>query len=134
MPQGKGPLRALYFAGSFIGILFGAIHLAAWNIEFPSVADRWLWRSASIAITLLPAIFGLLTRTILSDYINSTSSDSSWSRHPVAFLLLLYLCGGTLLYIAGRGILLVEMIRTLFYLPPRAYLTSNWTMAIPHIS
>ena len=31
-------------AGAGIGTLFSAIHLAGWNLDFPSVADTWLWR------------------------------------------------------------------------------------------
>jgi len=39
----------------------------------------------------------------------------------------------TYLYIAARLFILVELFRTLFYLPPDAF-TSTWTSSIPHFS
>jgi hypothetical protein len=40
-------------------MVFGAIHLAAWNFAFPSQRERIMWRMSSTAITLLP-LFSLL--------------------------------------------------------------------------
>ena len=53
--------------GSMLGILFGSVHLAAWNFEFPSTRDKMLWRAGSLLVTLLPLcafIFGYLIMTI----------------------------------------------------------------------
>ncbi len=40
------------------GIIFGSIHVAGWNLEFPTPAEQELWRIASGVITcLLPLAF-----------------------------------------------------------------------------
>jgi hypothetical protein len=46
-------------------MVFGAIHLAAWNFAFPSQRERIMWRMSSTAITLLP-LFSLLNSTASS--------------------------------------------------------------------
>jgi hypothetical protein len=48
-------------------MLFGAIHLSAWNFSFPSSAERTLWRIGSIAITMLPVL------TLINSLISSVS-------------------------------------------------------------
>jgi hypothetical protein len=64
-------------------MLFGAIHLAAWNFAFPSKAERIMWRISSTAITGLP-LFSLLN-SVLSSKLHSANKEvqnfqSSWSR------------------------------------------------------
>jgi hypothetical protein len=44
-------------------VLFGAIHLSAWNFTFPSPTERNLWRIGSTIITILP-VFLLPNSTI----------------------------------------------------------------------
>lgn len=121
--------------GSAIGLVFGAIHLSGWDLEFPSVADKWLWRSSSLATTILPVVFIVWYATGIPE------GSTKWmDALPKPLRLLFQLCWawifiiGIICYVAGRGILLVEMIRTLFYLPPRTYLTPSWSVDIPHIS
>jgi hypothetical protein len=46
-------------------MVFGAIHLAAWNFSFPSKVERIMWRMSSTAITLLP-LFSLLNSSMSS--------------------------------------------------------------------
>ena len=46
-------------------MVFGAIHLAAWNFAFPSTAERVMWRMSSTAITVLP-LFSLLNSSMSS--------------------------------------------------------------------
>lgn len=103
----------------------GAIHVAGWNFPFPSVADTWLWRSSSIAATAAgPAIIGLLIVAVLLDDVSEAISSFS----AIVFTLTL-----TLTYVVARVILVVLMIRLLFYLPPQAFHATSWSMSIPHI-
>ena len=46
-------------------MVFGAIHLAAWNFAFPSKVERIMWRMSSTAITVLP-FFSLLNSSMSS--------------------------------------------------------------------
>ena len=93
--------------GAAIGTALGAIHLAGWNLEFPSTADKWLWRSSAIVTTAVPGLMALHTPFLLA-LADLTSGDTIWS-----FLDFILIFVGSVLYIVGRGILIVEMIRTL---------------------
>lgn len=109
-----------------LGSLFGGIHLAGWTLDLPTTADTWLWRISAVVTTVVPAF---VAATAL------WPSNRADSRVPMAWdLLMVLLVVGSILYVLCRGILIVEMIRTLFYLPPGAYLTPSWSAGIPHIS
>lgn len=80
--QGFGYLRATYTIGtpsnphSLTGenygelmvlgmcaglVAFGAIHLIAWNFQYPNKTERLLWRISALIVTFLPVAFGLLS-------------------------------------------------------------------------
>ena len=136
--------------GALIGTIFGAVHLSAWNLEFPSKADMWLWRSSSIATTVIPGVYALMAVFAVfipepmdkSEQTQPTPQkafrDQPWYLQILIALGFCIAVSGAaaimIAYFGGRGILLVEMIRTLFYLPPRTYLTPSWSIDIPHIS
>jgi hypothetical protein len=48
-------------------MIFGAIHLAAWNFAFPSQSERDMWRISSTLITVLP-LFSLLNSFMSSKF------------------------------------------------------------------
>lgn len=66
-----------------------------------------------------------LVVTALCDDEKSSSLASKMSRTLMWFL--------GVAYGIARCILIVEMIRTLFYLPPDAYMTPNWSWSIPQM-
>ncbi|KAJ7620218.1 hypothetical protein FB45DRAFT_1094258, partial [Roridomyces roridus] len=38
-------------------VVFGAIHCAAWNaVDFPTVAEMWLWKGSSLLLVTVPLI------------------------------------------------------------------------------
>ena len=108
--------------------LFGLIHLTAWNSHFPSMVDAWLWRSSATVITAAPLPCLAYWRF------------AEWMGLGVGSSILVIMGDVALFYLllfslfCGRMILIVEPIRTLFYLPPRAYLTPSWPAGIPHFS
>lgn len=38
--------------------VFGAIHLVAWNFDYPNDGERLAWRVSALIVTILPIIFG----------------------------------------------------------------------------
>ncbi|KAF8640321.1 hypothetical protein AX16_010216 [Volvariella volvacea WC 439] len=44
---------------SLVGALFGGIHMAGWNFDFPSERERMLWRVSSIIVTVVPLFVAL---------------------------------------------------------------------------
>lgn len=95
------------------GVVFGAIHCAAWDFEFPSPADQKLWRVASaVTIALLPAYFMLMA--VLGE-----SLGTIW-------LTLVVLAYGVF-----RVIILVLTFRSLLHSPPGVFV-NTWTTSFPH--
>ncbi|KAF8217262.1 hypothetical protein K438DRAFT_1658734 [Mycena galopus ATCC 62051] len=119
-------LRPLLFT-IFIGTLLGAIHCAAWNTDYLSTVEMWMWRVCSLAITTVPSliafsIFGgthTSARTILDLVVIGANAIMMFS--------------GILIYIAARLILIVLPLIALRSLPPSAFLDVNWSVYIPHI-
>ncbi|KAL6901441.1 hypothetical protein GGI43DRAFT_403037 [Trichoderma evansii] len=109
-------------------VLFGAIHIGAWNFRFPSIFELYLWRCAS-TYSVMHASIALLAAVFICN-------PQDGSKHKLLsiipnrcgiFLFLIVL----LLYTASRLIILVEMFRTLCFLPPDAFV-STWASNLPH--
>ena len=104
------------------GVIFGAIYIAAWNLSFPTPIEQTLWRVKSIISTvLLPIMYIPLA---VNEYI---------IRGDVPHMLIKIwdIIFGSL-YVLARAFLLVEIFRTLFYLPEDAYVTT-WSSNFPHV-
>ncbi|KAF2653592.1 hypothetical protein K491DRAFT_509445 [Lophiostoma macrostomum CBS 122681] len=60
------PFRNLFSAMlSLSTVAFGVIHLVAWDFEFPSVTEKWVWRICALASALLPLLILLVTVAVL---------------------------------------------------------------------
>jgi hypothetical protein len=101
-------------------VVFGAVHIAAWNFVFPTLVERTLWRSSSIMCTA-----GMMSIMFLLFII---ASANDWLIYIMIVCLFIVFA----LYIAARLFLIVEIFRTLCFLPPSAYI-ATWASNIPHI-
>lgn len=102
-------------------VLFCGIHVAAWNFTFPTRTEAIFWRCASIyATAFMPFVAVLVTTIFRLDFLEDIMAKA------VVPLL-------SALYLVARLFLLVEVFRTLCFLPHRAYL-STWATNIPHVS
>jgi hypothetical protein len=102
-------------------VLFCGIHVAAWNFTFPTRTEAIFWRCASIyATAFMPILLVLELITHDLEFLDHIKGRA------VAPLL-------SILYLAARLFLLVEVFRTLCFLPHRAYL-STWATNVPHVS
>jgi hypothetical protein len=101
---------------TLVGTVFGAIHCAAWNAEFPSPVEMWLWRSCSAAVAVLACILTLV-------YVPMVVFDSpvGWTTLDITFII------AVVVYIAARLILIGRD------LPPGTFLLVKWSMYIPHL-
>jgi hypothetical protein len=118
-------------AGNDWGILiaslvFGCLHLTAWNFAFPTRIEKILWRVASLFCT--SPLFWILSYALIEFVVE-------WLRKGKPSGGLDYFVYGLLiiLYMFARLFLIVEIFRTLCFLPPGAY-TSTWATNIPHIA
>lgn len=101
--------------------LFGAVHLVAWNITFPSPIEQLLWRISSVVIAAAPLaifLYGMIVG-------NAKANVPSWIETAVNLTMVL-------LFIIARLFLLVEAFRSTYYLPPDSYV-ATWASNIPHI-
>ncbi|KAG2143003.1 hypothetical protein DEU56DRAFT_884522 [Suillus clintonianus] len=113
----------LVFAGVLFATIFGGIHCMAWFFAFPTYREQVLWRISAVAITCTPWI------EILINAVMSVISNIDIG----AIMTAVVMCIFALLYIAGRGMLLVLMFTTLRHLPVDAYTTVSWISFVPHL-
>jgi hypothetical protein len=111
------------FGSVFCSMIFGAIHIAGWNLVFHNDIEQLIWRVASIytAASLLISLFAIVVLGMI------WGSGKVQERVYIALSLITIA-----FYVIARLFLIVEYFRTLFYLPPDAYI-STWASNIPHI-
>lgn len=108
------------YAAMILGaMLFGGIHVGAWNFDFPTKIELLVWRCTSVWTAVCGPIL-ILLGLLLGQF------EKVENRRVVTLQIL------TILYIIARLTLLVEIFRTLFFLPPDAYV-STWASDIPHL-
>ncbi|KAK1752663.1 hypothetical protein QBC47DRAFT_454050 [Echria macrotheca] len=125
--QGSGAPYVLGFITG--GVIFGAIHVAGWNLVFPTPVEQLLWRVCSLLIMVLVPMWLSLAPCV------AAVLDSSWGvtfeeRVDSVFGILFTLV--SLIYLAARIILLVLTFRSLAYLPPDAYI-ATWASEVPYV-
>ncbi|KAK8134775.1 hypothetical protein PG984_006787 [Apiospora sp. TS-2023a] len=115
--------------GSFA---FGCVHLLAWNSVYPNETERILWIVSSFITALVPAL--ILILFLISDFVEKLLPFSStpgqqrvWSN--IGYIIFTFI--PMAVYIVARAFLIVEMFRSLYFLPPEIFL-SVWTKEIPH--
>ncbi|KAJ7364218.1 hypothetical protein DFH08DRAFT_838636 [Mycena albidolilacea] len=102
-----------------VGIVFGAIHCAAWNTGFPTAEEMWIWRSCSLSVTAIPILwFAILLLTGI-DF---------WTVLGAMRVFLL-----PLIYVLARITLLLLPFMALRSLPPAVLTDVNWSVYIPHL-
>lgn len=118
-----------YLATSMGSLVFGAVHLAAWNFVFPTTIERWLWRISSLITTGLPlitmAILGLVTFFME----RLPESWESWDDIISATIVLII---APAIYVAARLFIMVEAFRTLGFLSTETF-QSTWAANVPHV-
>ena len=110
------------------GALFGAIHFAAWNFEFPTPLERLLWRISCVLLLTLPpagtSVYWMVQHVAKQRGI----PDAVINRllKPMAYMIMP-------LYIGARLFLIVEVFRDLAFPAPSVFQTVQWPIAIPHV-
>ncbi|KAL0945443.1 hypothetical protein HGRIS_000933 [Hohenbuehelia grisea] len=102
--------------------VFGALHLAAWDFDFPSHVEQLLWRIASCILTGT-ALLGLI---FIFDKFNTRICVCGVHDLPLAEIC-------SMIYIIARLFLAVEVFVLLRHLPPQALQDVNWLKYIPHV-
>ncbi|KAJ7910782.1 hypothetical protein B0H13DRAFT_2485066 [Mycena leptocephala] len=106
---------------ALVGIVFGSIHCAAWNADFSTTVEMWMWRSCSSLVVAIPAVFvilGKLTAVI----------DVDWEA-----ALHIGLYAPIPIYVIARLVLIILPLVALRSLPPGALMEVTWSVYIPHL-
>ncbi|KAJ6530666.1 hypothetical protein B0H19DRAFT_478112 [Mycena capillaripes] len=113
------------------GSVFGAIHCAAWNTNFPTAVEMWMWRSGSLMIAAIPIVVSLAA--LVAYIINDTAFEKTKLGVAISAIWVIMLWGSLQIYIVARLILIALPLAGLRSLPPSALLDVNWSTYIPHI-
>ena len=121
-----------------MSIMYGAIHLAAWNAFFSSVAEMWIWRALAIEIVSIPPLL-LFWHELLQDNSKGLSTRKSFEGIVKGIRLALdVLVMASLFftlgvgYVFGRLFIFGEVFANLREVLPDTYTTVEWTNFIPH--
>lgn len=108
------------------GLIFGAFHCFAWNFVFPTLIERTLWRVSSLFTSASVPLFYAIWYIV--NVFTVDRPDRHWPWRARALLLRPFF----LLYLVCRLVILVEAVRSLFFLPQAAFI-STWSVNIPHL-
>lgn len=91
------------------GISFGTLHLASWDITFPTILEQWIWRVSAIISMIAMLVFMQFQKVILR-----------W-RSPVTIICMI----SVMLYLLSRVGAMVEAFSSLKASDPAIYNTSQ---------
>ena len=111
---------------SFVGLVYGGVHLAAWNRPFPSYAERILWQISS-SITAA-AWSGFVLTLWLSVFVEKRRGGRIVSKVCGVVLGL-----GLFPVLLVRVYLLVESFASIRRLPAGSYRLHTWSNLWPHV-
>jgi hypothetical protein len=127
-------------------MVYGSVHLTAWNFDFPSRVEQIMWRVSCIIIA--DGILGTLVALIIivglwavGDGIFgegwTEKSVEVWLVLPLLILgsvvLGLLILGSVALYFGARLFVIVESFISIRRLPLGVFVTVHWANYIPHL-
>jgi hypothetical protein len=122
-------------AMSVASLVYGGLHLLAWNAPFRTPIYGLLWKTSGIAVASLGVILLLVVPSYLM-YRYTEGLEISYRQLlaliATALLFLVLFCL-TLLYVFARVYLVVESFLSLAYLPESVCTTPNFSLYLPHI-
>ena len=108
--------------------VFGAIHVASWNIKLLSNVEQWLWRASALYCVAIGMIVTLITG------FSQSLNRQSWISISTYYILMTFALGVIpLVYVIARLFMIVEVFLSLRALPASAYESVRWSSFIPHI-
>ncbi|GJJ06799.1 hypothetical protein Clacol_000995 [Clathrus columnatus] len=109
-----------------IAAVFGGIHLFAWNYQFPTGVELWLWRVSALMIVGIPPFFWISLAIL-----NRLECENALSIPDL--IVDIYLLTVPLSYIISRLFILILSLISLRKLPVGTLSNVDWLTFIPHI-
>lgn len=139
-PRGLKTADVIY--GLIFTIIYFSLHLVGWRFNFPSAAERMLWRISSLTLLglLIVYLLGFAFGTIMAKRLAKVwfNNDKVTTLLGMARLLsrraALLIHGPVIaVYILARSYVIVEGFLSLRALPATAFASVNWSNFVPHL-
>ncbi|WPH00125.1 Hypothetical protein R9X50_00294800 [Acrodontium crateriforme] len=117
-------------------LLFGLAHCIAWNFAFPTVYEKVLWQASSIVTgvaCLVASFFFAANKSFWRSSLGQRLPTGTNVKISNVIEQWIHRIVGSA-FICARLFTIVEALRSLAFLPPEAFSSTNWTEAIPHFS
>lgn len=120
----------------FATMVYGGVHIAAWNEYFPTHVEQQLWHVSSVYITssgllwFLMNVMGAISPWASNYWHRFTHLEAFWIEY-IVYGTVATACG--LFYIFARAFLVIDAILSLRELPIQTYNTPQWSEIIPHL-
>jgi len=111
----------------FASLVFGGIHFVAWPFNMPTLAEKVIWRTASIVLVVIP-LFMSVGRPV-RDFVNR-QAPNTWSRRWAIVVILLFVIF-MIEYPIARMVLWIQSFVLLRRLPDSAYIDLGWSDILP---
>ena len=105
---------------SLTAVVFGGLHLLAWDYDFPTTEETAMWRCSCVAIMALPPLF---YGWVIVRHVEFGGRSDSVDIVGIAI---------TFLYLVARTYNLLEVFFSLRSTPPALYETVQWPNWLPH--
>ncbi|TIA22046.1 hypothetical protein D6C81_03552 [Aureobasidium pullulans] len=139
--------KILYMAATFrevpilpvltiVELLYGGLHLLAWNAPFNTSTERIMWQISGIAIAIVGPLFPVLYQAWHHGRFHPFElyhSGRPLTAHRKKLEAFIFDCYAPL-YLLARLYLVVECFVDLPYLPDSAFTTPNFTLYMPHFT
>lgn len=150
---GSRPLE-VWLGFAVAGVLYGGLHMLAWDAPFESRAEQILWRIAASSVTATPLLFAPVAMVFGDTFLRQGATDlvktirgqksrrkasgvRLWVTSALAVLLVPLFALAPLLwgsYVLGRVYLVVECFKNVAHLPEGVFEDVNWPGYLPHIN
>ncbi|KAI1481989.1 hypothetical protein F4774DRAFT_350985 [Daldinia eschscholtzii] len=112
--------------------LYGGIHLTAWNSDFPSLSEQWIWKISCFIIMGLIPLFAI-TLGVLIMISTPLQNLGGFINSLFLFLEIMVCIINIIVFIAARLYIVIEVFISLRCVPIGVYLTPSWLQMIPHV-
>ncbi|KAF2006019.1 hypothetical protein P154DRAFT_423706 [Amniculicola lignicola CBS 123094] len=113
--------------------LFGAIHIAAWAFQFPTLVEAWIWRSCSLAGICIPLFVVLVTYLLHLRMVNAKGHvKACQTARENAIVHRVFQFGSIVVYFSTR-LLMITIAFASFRSAPRGIYQETWAGFLPAI-
>ncbi|KAK4454848.1 hypothetical protein QBC34DRAFT_103179 [Podospora aff. communis PSN243] len=128
----RNRVPTLLYSALLLPLIYGCVHLSAWNFEFPTPVEGLLWKISGIFIAASLLAWVALVKFLLA--------VDDCLPLPDAFSNMLFIINATFMgrvavyaMLFGRIYILVEAFISLRAVPIGVYWTPAWIQMIPHV-